>query len=105
MSSRLHLQGSNIFFWLTQNQMIKEDHYLACTAKMLEILWCAGLASEETKPTTWIAHSPATSPCGNIPKERAHTLAAYRLFTCQRAIKPDPNQPDLRCRRTDFSES
>ena len=103
-ANRLHLQGSNIFFWLTQNQMIKEDHYLACTAKMLEILWCARPYLRRDK-----ANDLDRLPTPRTTRElRAHTLAAYRLFTCQRATKMsnkhDPNHTAPRCRRANSFE-
>ncbi len=63
--------------------MIKEDHLLACTTKMLEILVALfhqlgqTLASRET---TWIVRTTQVHL-----SFRTHILAAIRLFTCQRA--------------------
>ncbi len=65
-------------------KMIKEDHLLACTTKMLEILVALfhqlgqTLASRET---TWIVRTTQVHL-----SFRTHILAAIRLFTCQRAL-------------------
>jgi len=64
--------------------MIKEDHLLACTTKMSEIL-VALPHQPRANPT------PAESRLGSARTAqvhlsfRTHILAAIRLFTCQRA--------------------
>jgi hypothetical protein len=64
--------------------MIKEDHLLACTTKMFEILACASPPAsgkpEPSRVTTWIARTAQVHL-----SFRTHILAAIRLFTCQRA--------------------
>ena len=65
--------------WAYSNKMIKEDHLLACTTKMFEILSCidcvksisSGISPEHVPVQ---AKSQATHPRG------------FRLFTCQRAL-------------------
>ena len=63
--------------------MIKEDHYLACTTKMLEILVALPHQIRQTRSsrvTTWIVRTTQVHL-----SFRTHILAAIRLFTCQRA--------------------
>ncbi len=64
-------------------KMIKEDHLLACTTKMLEILVALLHQSGQTRSsreTTWIVRTAQVHL-----SFRTHILAAIRLFTCQRA--------------------
>ena len=88
-SDRFELQGSNNFWLLParrgsySKKMIKEDHYLACTTKMLEILVALPHQIRQTRSsrvTTWIARTAQVHL-----SFRTHILAAIRLFTCQRA--------------------
>ena len=63
--------------------MIKEDHLLACTTKMFEILVALPHLVGQTRlsrVTTWIARTAQVHL-----SFRTHILAAIRLFTCQRA--------------------
>jgi hypothetical protein len=63
--------------------MIKEDHLLACTTKMFEILVALPHQIRQTRSsrvTTWIARTAQVHL-----SFRTHILAAIRLFTCQRA--------------------
>ena len=63
--------------------MIKEDHLLACTTKMFEILVALPHRLGQTRfsrVTTWIARTAQVHL-----SFRTHILAAIRLFTCQRA--------------------
>ena len=65
------------------NKMIKEDHLLACTTKMLEILVALPHQIRQTRSsrvTTWIVRTTQVHL-----SFRTHILAAIRLFTCQRA--------------------
>src|SRR5215203_4655841 len=64
--------------------MIKEDHYLACTTKMFEILVALPHQTRQTRSsrvTTWIVRTTQVHL-----SFRTHILAAIRLFTCQRAL-------------------
>ena len=88
-TDRFELQGSNNFWLLPprrgsySKKMIKEDHYLACTTKMLEILVALPHQIRQTRSsrvTTWIARTAQVHL-----SFRTHILAAIRLFTCQRA--------------------
>jgi hypothetical protein len=85
------MQGSNNFWlppregWLLK-KMIKEDHLLACTTKMFEILVALPHQIRQTRTsrvTTWIARTAQVHL-----SFRTHILAAIRLFTCQRASYP-----------------
>jgi len=63
--------------------MIKEDHLLACTTKMFEILVALLHQLGQTltsRETTWIVRTAQVHL-----SFRTHILAAIRLFTCQRA--------------------
>ena len=63
--------------------MIKEDHLLACTTKMFEILVALPHQFRQTRTcrvTTWIVRTAQVHL-----SFRTHILAAIRLFTCQRA--------------------
>ncbi len=63
--------------------MIKEDHLLACTTKMFEILVALPHQLGQTlasRKTTWIVRTTQVHL-----SFRTHILAAIRLFTCQRA--------------------
>ena len=63
--------------------MIKEDHLLACTTKMFEILVALPHRPGQTRfsrVTTWIVRTTQVHL-----SFRTHILAAIRLFTCQRA--------------------
>ena len=63
--------------------MIKEDHLLACTTKMFEILVALPHPLGQTRSgrvTTWIARTAQVHL-----SFLTHILAAIRLFTCQRA--------------------
>lgn len=64
-------------------KMIKEDHLLACTTKMFEILVALPHQLGQTRTsrvTTWIVRTTQVHL-----SFRTHILAAIRLFTCQRA--------------------
>ena len=66
--------------------MIKEDHLLACTTKMFEILVALPHLVGQTRlsrVTTWIVRTAQVHL-----SFRTHILAAIRLFTCQRASYP-----------------
>lgn len=71
--------------------MIKEDHLLACTTKMFEILVALLHQLGQTltsRETTWIVRTAQVHL-----SFRTHILAAIRLFTCQRASPSHTNHP------------
>ena len=84
--------------------MIKEDHLLACTTKMLEILVALPHQIRQTRSsrvTTWIARTAQVHL-----SFRTHILAAIRLFTCQRArlIRTPISRPNFgQSSATDFT--
>jgi hypothetical protein len=84
--------------------MIKEDHLLACTTKMFEILVALPHRLGQTRfsrVTTWIARTAQVHL-----SFRTHILAAIRLFTCQRArlIRTPISHPNFgQSSATDFT--
>ena len=86
------MQGSNNFWlppregWLLK-KMIKEDHLLACTTKMFEILVALPHQLRANPNPAELRLGSARTAQVHL-SFRTHILAAIRLFTCQRASYP-----------------
>jgi len=86
------MQGSNNFWlppregWLLK-KMIKEDHLLACTTKMFEILVALPHQIQANPNPAELRLGSARTAQVHL-SFRTHILAAIRLFTCQRASYP-----------------